>query len=248
VAEPEGHLFLFDLGYAYRVDGGVCLSDITVGDELRAPGSRLMRTSILATLSDVVGGALANRAIAGRVPLTVDLAVHCLAPVEVTELTMAGRVIKPGRSTVVTETWFSERGEERPLALSHATFVASPNPADVIEVYGDAFSTQRRLDRPLPDQLGIRRLQPGVAELDRSAYVTQNSGTIQGGALALLAEVAAESLVAAPLAGLEIRYLSAVRAGPARATAEVLGAGVVRVEVRDRGNEGRLAALVLFRT
>jgi len=43
-----------------------------------------------------------------------------------------------------------------------------------------------------------------------------------------------------------VRYLSAVRVGPARAVAEGLGP-VTRVEVRDAGNEDRLAAVAVVR-
>ena len=46
---------------------------------------------------------------------------------------------------------------------------------------------------------------------------------------------------------LDIRYLSAVRVGPARAVAVMVGATTARVEVRDAGNADRLTALVLAR-
>jgi acyl-coenzyme A thioesterase PaaI-like protein len=161
---------------------------------------------------------------------------------------MVGRLVKAGRSTMVTETWFGERGQERPLALAQATFAPSPNPADVLEVNGDELSTRPGLRGPLADLLGIRLLGPGVAELERSDYVTQNSGTIQGGAVALLAEVAAGSVLGRRVAGLDVRYLSAVRIGPARAAAETIGGGLARVEVSDRGNEDRLACVVVART
>jgi hypothetical protein len=44
-----------------------------------------------------------------------------------------------------------------------------------------------------------------------------------------------------------VRFLAAVRVGPARAAAEVLGGGRVRVEVRDRGHGDRLTATLMAR-
>jgi acyl-coenzyme A thioesterase PaaI-like protein len=65
--------------------------------------------------------------------------------------------------------------------------------------------------------------------------------------VALLGELAAESLTQRPVLDLDIRYLSAVRKGPGRATAVSLGGGLVRAEVRDVGMDNRLAALVTAR-
>ena len=50
------------------------------------------------------------------------------------------------------------------------------------------------------------------------------------------------------MVGLEVRYLSTVRIGPARASAIEMGGPVVRVEVRDVGQSDRLAALIMART
>jgi hypothetical protein len=46
---------------------------------------------------------------------------------------------------------------------------------------------------------------------------------------------------------LEVRYLSAVRVGPARTSAVALDDHTVRVEVRDAGNHDRLATVVMAR-
>ncbi len=241
-------MFIADLGGGYRLAGDACVGDFEVVDEMRAPGTSAVRASILATEADVVAGALANRALNPRVPLTVDLTVHGLAPVDVDRLTIVSRPVKVGRSTVVVDTWFCAPGAERPLAFSQATFMPSPRPVDVLEFPGDRPYSPPRLAVTFPEHLGIRVARPGVAELDRVEYVMQPTGTIQGGALAALAEVAAETLAAAPVTALDVRYLKAVRVGPARATAELIGSGVVRVEVRDAGNGDRLATVALART
>ena len=93
----------------------------------------------------------------------------------------------------------------------------------------------------------MRTVAPGVAEIELVEFVMQASQSLQGGVFGLLAEVAAESLTSAPVLDLDIRYLSAVRVGPGRATATLLGDDLVRVEVRDGGNDNRLASLILVR-
>jgi acyl-coenzyme A thioesterase PaaI-like protein len=98
------------------------------------------------------------------------------------------------------------------------------------------------------EEIGARVISAGVAELDRVPYVMQPAGTIQGGAVALLVELAAESVAGAPVTDLEIRYLAAYRVGPARATASVIAPGLIRVEVHDVGRPDRLATVALART
>ncbi len=103
------------------------------------------------------------------------------------------------------------------------------------------------LDRPLAEGLGIRVLAAGVVEVERGPYVNQPSGTLQGGVVAVLAELAAESLTGGRVVELEVRYLSAIRVGPARTSAVELDDRTVRVEIRDPGNDDRLTTLVMAR-
>ncbi len=239
-------LFVNQLGGWYRLDGERCHGEFEVTAEMLGPDGSV-RASILATEADMIGGSLANRASAPRVPLTVDLTVHRIDPIGVGTIGMVGRLLKVGQRTVVAETAFVERGGERPLVLSQATFMPSPNPVDEQPFVGDRDVGRPTLARPFVELLGIRVLAPGVTEIDRVPFTMQPTGTIQGGAVAAVAEVAAETATGATVADLDVRYLAAVRAGPARAVAEVLGAGRVRVEVRDRGNGDRLTATLMAR-
>jgi acyl-coenzyme A thioesterase PaaI-like protein len=105
----------------------------------------------------------------------------------------------------------------------------------------------------IDDLLGVRYLDQHTAEIDYHPGVSNGpGGTIQGGAQALLGEMAAERALAGrgpfTVNDLEIRYLNRVAVGPLVATAEVLAAGddeaTVRVPLVDRGNSGRLVSLV----
>jgi len=240
-------MFVADMGIAYRVVGDTCVGEIDPVPAFRLPDGRV-RASVLATVSDVVAGSLANRMMAPRIPLTVDLTVHALAPAVPRSLDVVSKLVKLGRTTVVAESWFSARGSEEPFGLSQLTFSPSPKPEHTLEFQGEKMASPPAFDDPWFEQLGIRILRPGVAELERWAYVMQPSGTIQGGAVAAIIEAAAESAAGAAVTDMDIRYLKAIRVGPGRATATVLRAGLVRVEVRDPGNDDRLATVAIART
>jgi acyl-coenzyme A thioesterase PaaI-like protein len=105
------------------------------------------------------------------------------------------------------------------------------------------------LGQPLPEYVGAHVVAPGTAEVERAPFLEQAAGSLQGGVVALLAEMAAGSLAGgAPVLDLDVRYLSAVRVGPGRATATPFGGGLARVEVWDRGRADRLIALAFART
>ena len=125
--------------------------------------------------------------------------------------------------------------------------MASPRPQDLAPPLLRSMRTTGSMTSSFPDLVGVRTVAPGVAEIELVAFVMQASQSLQGGLFGLLAEVAAESLTSAPVLDLDIRYLSAVRVGPGRATATLLGDDLVRVEVRDGGNDNRLASLILVR-
>jgi uncharacterized protein (TIGR00369 family) len=169
---------------------------------------------------------------------------------------------KAGRTTVFTETVFTDGAGER-FALCFGTFVSSPRPWDVLP--HDPISRVSRptgtpsTGAPLVDRMGIRRLGPGVAELHREPRVLNPGGTLQGGAVAILAEVAAasaaEEVHGAPMVvtELDVRYLSGYRVGPGRAVATPLAVGgdgaptTVRVEIRDVGKDDRLGTIAVAR-
>jgi acyl-coenzyme A thioesterase PaaI-like protein len=161
---------------------------------------------------------------------------------------MQGALLKAGRSLITAEVCFVEPGSRRPVALSHATFTPSPRPQDVIDLPPLARSYTGRMPRPFPELVGATIVSPGVVELDRTPYVLQPAGTIQGGAVALLGELAAESAMDAPVTDLDLRYLSTIRTGPARTASTVLNESYVRVEIRDVAQPGRLATLAIART
>jgi uncharacterized protein (TIGR00369 family) len=100
-------------------------------------------------------------------------------------------------------------------------------------------------------------IDTGVADVDHRPDLLNSSNSIQGGVLAFVAEVAAQSLATAHAGrtfvvdDLDIRYLRAARIGPARAQARLLrlndSDAAVEVETRDLGGDNRVVSYVSAR-
>jgi acyl-coenzyme A thioesterase PaaI-like protein len=112
----------------------------------------------------------------------------------------------------------------------------------------------RTFDEPavgtLRERMDMRVVDPsaGVVELDRTPYVANSVGTINGGAQAVLIEVAAESVHPGFVAtDMQVHYLSQLRVGPARTVTTRLRTAqdhaVVSVELVDGGHGDQVLAL-----
>jgi acyl-coenzyme A thioesterase PaaI-like protein len=131
--------------------------------------------------------------------------------------------------------------------VSFLTFMASPRPQDLTPFPMDGMRTTGAMTVPLAEHVGARVRSPGAVEVTHRPFVQQAAGALQGGVVALVGEMAAETLADRPVIELDVRYLSSVRIGPARAVAAPMGSEHVRVEVRDLGNADRLAARIVAR-
>lgn len=251
---PTTHI-VGETGLRVQLDGEQLCMTAELTPHLAVPGTDLLRTSVLATWTDVLTGLLATTGIpTGGVPVTLDLSLDVLAPVPCTG-TVEGRcaVLKAGRSVVVlgAEFW---RPQGALIALATAAFVATPDPRYSLppltqSVAGLASPSRQLLQEPLAQRASCARAAPGVAVLERREDGLNAVGNINGALLALLAEEAV--LSAAPpgahLANLALRYLRPARTGPVVATAEGHGA-LSRVELRDTGQDDRLVITAVTRT
>jgi acyl-coenzyme A thioesterase PaaI-like protein len=248
-ATATGGTFLSAIPFSFGIaeDNMTAAGDATITEPLRAPGSALPRPSVLAAIADCVAGVPAGLMITPRLSVTLDIVVRLIAPSRGDRLEMKGEIVKKGRSIVAGEVFFYDAETMAPVAYSYLTFMGSPRPQDRPPAFTRGMRTVGTMEEPFPEHVGARILEPGVVEMERTPFVIQAAGSLQGGAVALLGELAAESLMGSPVIDLDIRYLNSVRVGPGRATATLLGQGVVRVEVRDQGHDQRLTALVLAR-
>jgi len=111
------------------------------------------------------------------------------------------------------------------------------------------------LQLPLLERIGLVTVDAaaGIVEVPKSEYIANSLRAIQGGVMALIAEAAGESAAcraigsAAATVDLSIHYLELCRAGPVRTSARVLRSAasscLVRVELRDAGDDDRLLAV-----
>jgi acyl-coenzyme A thioesterase PaaI-like protein len=247
VSQTTSGVFVADLGFSFEPDGHGVTGELAVTDEILVPGTRLVHASVLATVADVIASVHISDLVAPQVVLTSDLAVHGIVETERDTLLTGARAIKLGASLIVAEAWFLEEPGGRAVAFAHLTFVRVEPPPSLRRPRLARPFSRGNLRAPFPDHLGARVLAPGVVELDRTPQVIQSVGAVQGGAVALLAELGATSLASGPVTTIAVRYLSMVRVGPARTQSSEVGHGTIRVEIRDVGDGNRLAAVALVR-
>lgn len=251
--------FMSTMGFSHEMDDHQAVGWATIGPYLRS-SERWPGVAALLTFADVLIGQLASVRTAPRISVTSDLWVRVLRPIAGDgRIRMTAELLKSGRTMTVGEThFFSESGDL--VAMSVGTFLASPRPVDEAP---DGFTQSVWKPGPegvaptLVEQVGLRVLAPGQAEIALRPDLVNATESLQGGLVALLGEVAA-STAATEATGrphvvhdLQVRYLAAARVGPFRTSVELRSDGpspLVRVEVRDPGRDGRLASLILADT
>jgi acyl-coenzyme A thioesterase PaaI-like protein len=257
-AAPALPHFLTHFGITWELDASGMTGGARLDPQLCLPGSSTPRTAALAILADNAAGYVGAFALDEIAP-TIDLSMHVFrAPAEPT-VAYTCRPLRRGRRVAVLETWFTTADDLDPWAVSVATFLGTGRPDAAIHAMPTAadppFTPASALDESLDRRLGITVLAPGVLTLPRRDHVSNGRGTVQGGIVSLLIERACESALGDagdPLGsthvvtGLDVRYLGAVRDGPARAEATALrdddGGGHLWVTVVDAGDDDRLVA------
>jgi uncharacterized protein (TIGR00369 family) len=259
---PERHV-LRDLALTLeRAPGAPDRALLELPPAVRDDAGRV-RLGVLATLVDVVGACLALRRIAPDWLATAELSVHSRDVVPIGPLAAEPRALRSGRTTTVIEVELVDEGAgKRPVALATMTFVRivrpeatrsleSPAEPEVASRFSFALADSR-LEQPYAEALGVRVLDPerGALELVRSDYTINSFGSLQGGTVASLAELAGEVAARAATGArvvstsVAVHYLAQGPRGPYRTEAEVLRRhpAVARVAVRDDG-AGELMAI-----
>lgn len=243
------------MGFEHHVEDGEAAGRVTIDDYLMA-GPGWPSSAALLTFADVLIGLLASHRTAPRISITADLSVHVVGPLPPGgQLELTGRLTKVGRSMTVGRTAVRS-SSGAPIAVAVGSFVASPRPQDVAESFArpSLDVPPKRYGRTLAEHVGMRVVRPGVVEIALRADLTNATASLQGGLVALLGEMAAQSAASEALGrravvdGLEVHYLAAARVGPFSTRASVLAPHLVEVQVIDRGREGRIVAVVVART
>ena len=262
VYPPDKHL-LRDLRFSFEHDddGARSRAWMPVVAELCTDLGHA-RAGAIATLVDVIGGGLAATAAAPDWIATADLTLHLVAgagPGSVVEARAS--VLRAGRTTVVIEVELVDERETQ-LGIATMSFAVLPrrdsNPD--VTIVRESSSTMAmpdsRLRRPLLHELGVvvRDARRGEIDVPVGAWTLNSMGAMQGGVVATVAEVAAETALRAacgePLvvADMYVTYLGFGRVGPVRTSVDVLAAhdghGTARVELVDAGAENRRMTVV----
>ncbi len=240
---------------------------IPLDDHHRGAGGGL-RTGALLTNLDGVGGFLAGLSVLPRWIVTTSLMVTVTRLDQRGPLRVHGRVLRRGRNAVVAGLDVVDEGrDDRLVAAATATF-AVLDPGDMnVEFERPAVVPMPPPTPHAPAPEEFFRIQPGAGattRLDLADHLRNPWGILHGGAVAMLADVAACRAVAgAPRPGggpgpepaveqlaaadTVLHYLRPVRVGPVEARCRVLGGPsgrtLVRVAVHDIGADDRLVSL-----
>ena len=260
---PPDHHLLRDLQFSFdhHADGTRSRAWMPVVGELCTDLGHA-RAGALATLVDVIGGGLAASAAAPGWIATADLTLHLVGAARPGSVVEArAEVLRAGRTTVVIEVALVD-DRERGIGLATMSFAVLPrretNPE--IELIRDSPTTmstpQSHLARPLLDELGIevRDAARGVIDAPVIDWSRNSMGALQGGVVATVAEVAAETALRAATGeqlvvnDLQVTYLGFGRAGPVQSAVAVLGTGAghgsARIELVDAGAQSKQMTVV----
>ena len=230
-----------------RGGDGVIIGDAPVRPELFAPGTTWARGGVLTTMVDLVSGHVPD----GPNGPTVDMRLRVVArPPASGRIRLVARPLRVGRRLIVSETALSAGDDAAPFAWATSTFINNI----VADFFDDHRAEPPPMDEPSFDEfLGATVRDEATLELEPNPRIDNGiQMTVQGGAQALLAEMAAahrlapgEPLVATDL---DIRFLDRLHVGPlaARATPVVSDDGVLRANVTlfDAGKDDRVVSVV----
>ncbi len=267
---PPDHHILRDLRVSLTFQGqGRAVIRAPIVPEIRSPDGSL-QVGAVATMIDVLAGALTVRAVYPDWIATASLSVHLAGRPTFDTIAAAGKVMRAGRTMAIIDADIREegRGPDGPtksIGTAMITYSRLPRREDTPELEPDLEVSETvdfgiegsGLKRPYRDAAGVRVLdeKAGVVELKMKEYVRNSVRVLQGGMIAVLADTAGE-LAAGAAAGkgmttkdLAVQYLSQGKKGPFQTRTRVLrttdDTALTRVEVIDRGLEDRVIAVVM---
>ena len=262
---PEIHL-LADLGIDLDPsDPGQMVARMPVTPHLLGTDQGVL-AGVLATLVDVVGGAIAARALHPDWMATADMSLQVVRSVVGPVVEARGTVRRQGRTTLIVEvSVFELPDQDSPVAWSILSFAVLPRAEDSPAAAIDPTFSARTdfgpggFDGHVFDALSVEvGDEPGTVAMSVVDYVRNTIGAVQGGVVALLADAAGSRAVAAALGDgrtaatvdLQITYLATGRVGPMVTRVgpvsvdAVSGSGQVVVELVDAGADDRLTAVI----
>ncbi len=229
-----------------------------------------LQVGAVATMIDVLAGALTARTVYPDWMATANLSVHLAGRPSCDTLVAAGEVIRAGRTMVVVDVDIREESGNpgrrlNSIGTALITFSRRPPKVDT-PAFEPGLEVSETVDFRIEgsglkgsyrDAAGLRVLdeESGIVEIELNEYVRNSVRVLQGGMIAVLAEAAGEmaagSAAGKPMASkdLAIQYLSQGKKGPFRTRTRVIrtteDTALTKVEVVDRGLKDRVIAVVM---
>jgi acyl-coenzyme A thioesterase PaaI-like protein len=248
------------LGVTARFEDGELVLDLTPRPEVLHHG--IVRASVLSFVVDAAAGIPVDDD-ASVWTLTTDMTVRARPVTAPRRISAHNRILRRGRRSVTCAVELTADDGQH-VASGAIGFAAiprrdtdPPKPDISQERLVELFSGLPTLSRPLREEAGIEVIDAveGVVEVEVTPQLRNPAGTLQGAMVALLAEAAAEELVASRfespcvVTDLDLRYLAQAQVGPVRTRCRVLGDGPgapIEIELVDTSN-GRTTTLVYAR-
>jgi acyl-coenzyme A thioesterase PaaI-like protein len=229
-----------------------------------------LQVGVMATLVDIVGGALSLRATYPDWVATSELSIHTSARMKGGVIVAAGSLIRNGRNTLVIGVEIYERkvvsdANEKAIGSALMTYSRLPRKEDVPESKIGRISRESfqfindgsKLREPYLHRAGLRILDEtsGRVELIMSEYVRNSIRSLQGGMVAVLGDIAGQCVARANTgrsfltSDLEIHYIFRGKIGPFRTKTQLIrktaDTVLSRVQVADMGAGGRTVAIIM---
>lgn len=246
VYPPEHHM-LRDLRFSFEYEGdGPQVAHMPVVPEIcNAHGT--VRTGVLATLVDVVGGGTAMHAAYPNWIATADLSLHVVGTSQPgSTIEARPRVLRAGRTTVVLEVDLVGIGIATMSFSALPRRDSNPDPNDAPVARNSTMATESSgMAEPIEAALGMQIVDArnGVIEVPVTDWAKNTMDAMQGGLVALTADLAGEQALQRDITSLHIVYLGFGRVGPVRTRAEVLAPNSARIEIVDTGADNRRMAI-----
>ncbi len=228
-----------------------------------------LRSGVIASVIDVAGAALALTELHPDRTATIELSYQSTRPGRIGPLLANARILRSGSVQVVigVEVFDGRGGEDTAQAEAMGTglivFRRLPQREDHARIAPPSERAARgalglpscHLDEPFLQRARLRVLDAaaGIVEIENHDYVRNSFGTLNGGMVAVLVEVAAEHAARARCgadlvsADLSVHYVGQAGPGPLRTRTRVVRAGrdhaVCRVELVDAGDAERLLSI-----
>jgi acyl-coenzyme A thioesterase PaaI-like protein len=213
----------------------------------------IVRASVLSFVIDVVAAIPLDQD-ADVWTLTSDMSVRMRPMTAPERIDATSRVLRQGwRSATCLVELRTDQGA--PIATGAIGFTKIPrkatDPAKPNVPFGQLpliFRDPTALTRPLREEAGIEVLDgsAGIVQVELTPHLRNPAGTLQGAMVALVAEAAAEDLIATRfevpvvVTDLDLRYLRKTQMGPVRTRSRLLGRGSdapVQVELIDMSTD-----------